>query len=101
MDRVSAGVPARAIAGLAALQDLSVLLEGIEDPRSQRPVLRQVLEARRKLLGPKTRRCASSNCSKVARAAALSPRARWVRPRLCRALSVAGSSAPRELRRPL
>src|SRR5664280_1120674 len=52
MDRVSAGGPARAIAGLAALQDLSVLLEGIEDPRSQRPVLRQVLEARRKLLGP-------------------------------------------------
>ena len=52
MDRASVGSPARAIAGLAALQDLAVLLEGIEDSRSQRPICRQVLEARRKLLGP-------------------------------------------------
>ena len=54
MDSGSAGTgtPARAIAGLAALQDLGVLLEGVEDPSLQRPICRQVLEARRKLLGP-------------------------------------------------
>ena len=46
------GAPARAIAGLAALQDLDVLLDGADDPRSQRPICRQVMEARRKLLGP-------------------------------------------------
>ena len=53
MDRASTGTGSspKPIAGLAALQDLEVMLDGIEDLSAQRSVCRQVLEARRKLLG--------------------------------------------------
>ena len=54
MDRspTSADAPTfPSIVGLAALQDLDMLLEGIADPNVQRQICRQVMEARRKLLG--------------------------------------------------
>jgi len=40
------------VSGLAALQDLDILLEGFPDLRVKRSLCRQVMDARRRLLGP-------------------------------------------------
>ena len=54
MDRGSTSTDTSAvppIVGLAALQDLDILIGGIADLKVQRSVCRQVMDARRKLLG--------------------------------------------------